>query len=616
MRLLILVFHVVVPSVLLAQYLPLTGGTLSGSLTAPSVNAVLNPTSCADSAPPSWCSGSELGAWTQAAINGPCGGSNGACEIVWPAGNWPMSSTITVPSNGISIRGAGSRATHIFYGGSSDALVIHLATFNTIESGTFEGFTIEGSGSGQSGIRIIDTNQAKFYDVTVRNFNGTAGDEGTGFWLDDRLENFTDSSCTTSPCPAWSERNSFINAFSYNNRKGWRFTVNGGTGSFSRFRCIACFANIETGQIGMSVDGGSVANGFIDFSGNIDQTGGTVFSVSGSTSFYSNVYSVHFENNGAAGGSKLLNIASGGLFDGSGKMICYACANSISSAGHYLVQGDHDGLQEDFTFGIGPWLVPQNMNAVEGIGFNLRWDQSNWQSNGDNANNGAAFISDNNGSGDIEIYSIPSTGGGNQTLSQSAFVTHRVATFSSSGLSVKGNFSATGAKSFKIDHPLDPANKYLVHASVESPDMMNIYNGTATTDRHGLAVVALPDYFEALNRDFRYQLTAIGQFAQAIVAKKIVHNRFVIRTNKPGVEVSWQVTGIRHDAYANAYRTPAEQIKPPSEQGHYLQPELFGAPQEQTIGYLGTNSYRTTTHAAPNEPISSSETMSVAREPR
>src|SRR5262249_19043693 len=76
-----------------------------------------------------------------------------------------------------------------------------------------------------------------------------------------------------------------------------------------------------------------------------------------------------------------------------------------------------------------------------------------------------------------------------------------------------------GAGTFKIDHPLDPENKYLYHSFVESPDMMNIYNGNLTTDENGDAVVALPDYFEALNKDFRYQLTVIGQFAQAVVAE-------------------------------------------------------------------------------------------------
>jgi hypothetical protein len=149
-------------------------------------------------------------------------------------------------------------------------------------------------------------------------------------------------------------------------------------------------------------------------------------------------------------------------------------------------------------------------------------------------------------------------------------------------LNVKGKLTK-GSGSFKIDHPLDPANKYLSHSFVESPDMMNVYNGNITTDRHGLATVNLPDYFEALNGDFRYQLTVIGQFAQAIVAKKIAANRFVIRTSRPQVEVSWQVTGIRHDAYANSYRIPVEEDKGVGEQGYYLHPEVFGQPESKGI---------------------------------
>ncbi|MET0554740.1 MAG: hypothetical protein ABW221_16990, partial [Vicinamibacteria bacterium] len=87
------------------------------------------------------------------------------------------------------------------------------------------------------------------------------------------------------------------------------------------------------------------------------------------------------------------------------------------------------------------------------------------------------------------------------------------------------------AGSFRIDHPLDPEHKYLYHSFVESPDMMNVYNGTVTTDGGGDATVTLPDWFEALNRDFRYQLTAIGQFAQVMVSAKIADNRFSIRTD-------------------------------------------------------------------------------------
>ncbi len=140
-----------------------------------------------------------------------------------------------------------------------------------------------------------------------------------------------------------------------------------------------------------------------------------------------------------------------------------------------------------------------------------------------------------------------------------------------------------GAGSFKIDHPLDPANKYLYHSFVESPDMMNIYNGNVVTDGRGSATITLPDWFEALNRDFRYQLTVIGQFAQAIVATEIHNDEFTIRTDKPGVKVSWQVTGIRQDAYANAHRIPVEQDKPEKERDHYLHPELFGHSDEDSV---------------------------------
>jgi hypothetical protein len=148
----------------------------------------------------------------------------------------------------------------------------------------------------------------------------------------------------------------------------------------------------------------------------------------------------------------------------------------------------------------------------------------------------------------------------------------------SSNVSIPGNLSVGGtlskhAGSFKIDHPLDPANKYLYHSFVESPDMMNIYNGNVVTDHSGFATITLPDWFEALNRDFRYQLTVMGQFAQAIVSKKVQNNQFVIQTDKPDVEVSWQVTGIRHDAYANAHRIPVEQDKPESERGKYFHEE-------------------------------------------
>jgi hypothetical protein len=160
--------------------------------------------------------------------------------------------------------------------------------------------------------------------------------------------------------------------------------------------------------------------------------------------------------------------------------------------------------------------------------------------------------------------------------------TRGFAGFFSGDVQVQGTLSKF-AGSFKIDHPLDPENKYLSHSFVESPDMMNIYNGNITTDHNGVAVVELPDYFDSLNRDFRYQLTVVGQFAQAIVAEKVKDNRFTIQTSAPGVEVSWQVTGIRQDAWANKNRIKVEEIKSERERGFYLYPEAFGKDEEHSV---------------------------------
>ncbi|MFT3681788.1 MAG: hypothetical protein QM791_16065 [Ferruginibacter sp.] len=137
---------------------------------------------------------------------------------------------------------------------------------------------------------------------------------------------------------------------------------------------------------------------------------------------------------------------------------------------------------------------------------------------------------------------------------------------------------------FKIDHPLDPANKYLYHSFVESPDMMNIYNGNITTDANGIAVVTMPDYFDALNKDFRYQLTPIGTFAQAIVKNEINGSQFTIQTDKPNVKISWQVTGVRKDKYAEAHRVKTEVDKESFNKGFYLNAKEWGMPASKSIG--------------------------------
>jgi hypothetical protein len=159
----------------------------------------------------------------------------------------------------------------------------------------------------------------------------------------------------------------------------------------------------------------------------------------------------------------------------------------------------------------------------------------------------------------------------------------------SSGTGGPGNLTVVGTLSkgggtFKIDHPLDPENKYLYHSFVESPDMMNIYNGIVALDALGEAIVRMPDYFEALNSDFRYQLTSIGQAqANLFIADEIQNLTFRIAGGKPHARVSWQVTGIRKDPFANANRVVAEVEKEPQAKGYYLHPAAYRQPVEKSL---------------------------------
>jgi hypothetical protein len=154
---------------------------------------------------------------------------------------------------------------------------------------------------------------------------------------------------------------------------------------------------------------------------------------------------------------------------------------------------------------------------------------------------------------------------------------------------------------FKIDHPLGPANKYLYYSFVESPDMKNVYDGVVTLDDNGEAEIDLPDWFAALNKDFRYQLTAIGapgpnlyiaeEISEAATTNNSSSNNdnnshFKIAGGTSGMKVSWQVTGIRKDPWANANRIQVEEDKPDKERGYYLHPDLYRQPEEKGISHL------------------------------
>jgi hypothetical protein len=153
---------------------------------------------------------------------------------------------------------------------------------------------------------------------------------------------------------------------------------------------------------------------------------------------------------------------------------------------------------------------------------------------------------------------------------------------------VKGVLAGTN-KAFLIDHPLDPANRTLTHSCVEAPEMLNVYGGTVRLDARGRATVRLPRYFEALNRDHRYQLTAIGGGAPGLhVAREIERNRFSIAGGQPGQKVCWQVSGARQDAWARTHPLRVDTLKRRNDRGRYLNPEAFGKPKSAGVHRLPT----------------------------
>lgn len=207
---------------------------------------------------------------------------------------------------------------------------------------------------------------------------------------------------------------------------------------------------------------------------------------------------------------------------------------------------------------------------------------------GENTDNGTGVIGVASGDESIGVLGTSDTGIGVQGQSAEGLAGNFIGDIEASGdVTVTGDLTVTGelyvhhnieagASAFKIDDPLDPANKLLSHYTIASPEMKNIYDGVVMLDSKGEAWVQMPNWFEGLNQDFRYQLTPIGTSGPSLyIAQKIKHNQFKIAGGIPSMEVSWQVTGIRHDPYAVQHQVPVEQDKSAKKRGSYLHPELY-----------------------------------------
>ena len=163
----------------------------------------------------------------------------------------------------------------------------------------------------------------------------------------------------------------------------------------------------------------------------------------------------------------------------------------------------------------------------------------------------------------------------------------------------------------RIDHPLDPENHYLQHSALEAPDLKVVYDGSVTLDASGRAVVALPDYFQALAGNFCYQLTAVGAPAPGLyIAEEIANNRFVIAGGSAGMKVCWQVTGIRHDPSAQTEEYMTKLPKGTRERGLYLQPEAYGFDRSRSVSARHITSPELYAPGAENAPVPGSKNKS------
>ncbi len=296
---------------------------------------------------------------------------------------------------------------------------------------------------------------------------------------------------------------------------------------------------------------------------------------------------------GAANAGNVYGVYATSVSDGENRYGVYAIGDARTSS---ITTGNSHGVYASATDGaIAYGLKSYAASATDGYGLycEVTGNGSGTGSHNYVHNNGSGgagigtnnhvFDNDNNG------YAVAGTASGNSLTGYGVFGASY-----SNGTNWAGYFSGDvnvtdtiymAAKVTKMDHPLDPENQNLLLTGIDSPEMVVKTSGNVVTDAAGEAAVTLPGYFTAMADNFRYQLTVIGQFAQAIVGEEVSGNQFGIKTDKPGVKVSWEITGERIDNYAKAHRSVPEVAKSAEQRGRYLHPEAFNLPPERSVDY-------------------------------
>ncbi len=285
-----------------AQYLPLTGGTLSGPLTSPSINGVLNPLKFP---------GSDLGAQIINAL----ASSSDTYKTLLIAGSgspYTWSTKVTIDPRYVSLRGEGSGTTFINCTASVCLSVVE-PFFSLDPGGVIAGFTITGDGSaGQVGIQSAGVQNQRWDDISFAGFTGA----GAVSWY---LYNSNSSN-------GWAER---IHAtkIRIENGGGLKFAYNTSNLLASSFGYSDFDVTCDTqgaGQSCFQVASGRLYGSDIHIQGNIYQSGVLLEALAGSYpgDMDDNRYLIQAEPLNPDAPGTCIHTAMGAKTEGVGTVIC------------------------------------------------------------------------------------------------------------------------------------------------------------------------------------------------------------------------------------------------------------------------------------------------------
>jgi len=355
----------------------------------------------------------------------------------------------------------------------------------------------------------------------------------------------------------------------------WMGTGGTTVGMFRPAANTLAFSTTSAERMRIMANGQVIVNGLAPFAGDVFTAlaGGSDYAVVGAAVNGTGIYGEAIGNNANAFASILIKAGLQG-----GSLISVADATSNGRAGEFQQNRTSNTTQALFASNLhngtnanAAAVWGQNANGIRGGVFLAGRQNDNTIGVNGQYNGGGTF----DGIGVVGL-SNASAGWGIGVLGQGNWY----------GVFAQGGFAGVGAKYFHIDHPLDPLNKSLRHANIESNEVLNHYRGNVQLDASGAAVVQLPDYFETININFSYHLTAIGAPAPNLhVSEEVSGNSFAIAGGSPGQKVSWTVQAERNDQYMQTYpeMRDMELNKKPYEVGKYYMPEIYGAPKEQGI---------------------------------